>query len=58
MIPFGLLIPLMKKIIYLSATGGWKNLDDEEVAAYAVVDEVMFFKCDLISDVLISGTRG
>ena len=40
MIPFGLLIPLMKNIIYLSATGGWQALDDGQVAAYGIVDEV------------------
>ena len=41
MIPFGLLIPLIKKIIYRSATGGWQDLDDGEVAAYGSVDEVV-----------------
>ena len=40
MIPLGLLIPLIKHIIYLSATGGWQKIDDEEIENFEPSEEV------------------
>ena len=40
MIPFGLLLPLVKSIIYLSVTGGWHHRGDEELQTYENITEV------------------
>ena len=40
MIPFGLLLPLVKSIIYLSVTGGWHHRSDEELQTYENITEV------------------
>ena len=40
MITLGLLIPLIKKITYLSVTRGWQKIDDEEVDDLEVSEEV------------------
>ena len=58
MIPFLLLIPLLKKIIFLSVTGGWQDMEGVEVETLGSIEEVGFSCLDQDLTFLCSRSRG